>query len=110
LKPPNGVWTRTEVFAFTERTPASVARATRKARAPSRVQIDPDRPYGVSFVMRIASASSSNGMTAATGPKTSSRAIGGGIQDADGHAAILAQLTPLVRGCGAHERDRASGG
>jgi hypothetical protein len=74
LKPPNGVCTRTDVFAFTDSTPASVARATRSARAPSRVQIEPESPYGVSFEMRIASASSSNGMTAATGPKTSSRA------------------------------------
>ena len=66
--------TRTEVFAFTESTPASVARATRSARAPSRVQIEPDSPYGVSFERRIASASSSNGITAATGPNTSARA------------------------------------
>ena len=75
LKPPNGVCTRTEVFALTERTPASVARATRSARAPSRVQIEPERPYGVSFEIRIAWASSSNGMTAATGPNTSSRTM-----------------------------------
>ncbi len=57
-----------------ERTPVSRARATRIARAPFSVQIEPESPYGVSFAMRIASASSSNGMTAATGPKTSSRA------------------------------------
>ena len=63
------------MFELTERTPASIARATRSARAPSRVQIEPESPYGVSFAMRIASASSSNGITAATGPNTSSRAI-----------------------------------
>ena len=59
---------------MTESTPVSSARATRSARAPSRVQIEPESPYGVSFAIRIASASSSNGITAATGPKTSSRA------------------------------------
>ena len=73
--PPNGVETRTELFELTDRTPASTARATRSARAPSRVQIEPESPYGVSFASRIASASSANGITAATGPKTSSRAI-----------------------------------
>jgi hypothetical protein len=44
LKPPNGVLTRTEVFELIDRVPVSIARATRSARAPSRVQIDPDRP------------------------------------------------------------------
>ena len=62
------------MFAFTDSTPDSVARATRIARPPSRVQIEPESPYGVSLEMRIASASSSKGMTAATGPNTSSRA------------------------------------
>ncbi len=75
LKPPNGVATRTELFELTESTPASTARATRSARAPSRVQIEPESPYGVSFASRTASSSSANGITAATGPKTSSRAI-----------------------------------
>src|ERR687888_1191213 len=74
LKPPNGVETRTDVFELTERTPVSSARATRSARAPFSVQIEPERPYGVSFAIRTASASSSNGITAATGPNTSSRA------------------------------------
>ena len=73
--PPNGVETRTELFELTLRTPASTARATRNARAPSCDQIEPERPYGVSFAIRIASASSAKGITAATGPKTSSRAI-----------------------------------
>ena len=54
--PPNGVWTRTELFELTERTPAEMPRATRSARPPSRVQIDPESPYGVSFAIRIASA------------------------------------------------------
>ena len=44
LKPPNGVWTRTELFELTDSTPVSSARATRSARAPSRVQIDPESP------------------------------------------------------------------
>ncbi len=75
LKPPNGVETRTELFELTERTPVSSARATRSARAPSRVQIEPESPYGVSFAIATASASSANGISAATGPNTSSRAI-----------------------------------
>ncbi len=44
LEPPNGVLTRTEVFALIESTPVSIERATRSARAPSRVQIEPERP------------------------------------------------------------------
>src|SRR5579863_10107705 len=75
LNPPNGVDTRTEELLLMERTPVSSARATRRARAPLVVQIDPDNPYGVSLAMLIASASSVNGMIAATGPKTSSRAM-----------------------------------
>jgi hypothetical protein len=47
-------------------------RATRRARPRSRVQIDPDSPYSPSLAMRRASASSSNGTTATTGPKISS--------------------------------------
>ena len=46
----------------------------RRARAESRVHTEPDRPYGVSLARRTASASSAKGMTAATGPNTSSRA------------------------------------
>ena len=46
LNPPNGVETRTEEFLLIERTPVSSARATRSARAPFAVQIEPDRPYG----------------------------------------------------------------
>ena len=75
LKPPNGVDTRTDEFELTDRTPVSRARATRSARPPSRVQIEPESPYAESFAIRTASASSANAMTAATGPKTSSRAI-----------------------------------
>ena len=44
LKPPNGVETRTEVFELIESTPVSIARATRSARPPSRVQIEPESP------------------------------------------------------------------
>jgi hypothetical protein len=44
LKPPNGVETRTELFELIEITPVSIARATRSARAPSRVQTEPERP------------------------------------------------------------------
>ena len=58
---------------LTERLPASTPRATRMARPTSRVQIEPDSPYAVSFALATASASSSKAMTATTGPKTSSR-------------------------------------
>ena len=58
---------------MTERFPASTARDTRSARPTSRVQIDPESPYSVSLAIRTASASSSNGTTASTGPKISSR-------------------------------------
>ena len=74
MKPPKGVATRTEVFELIDTTPDSTARATRSALAPSRVHTDPDSPYIVSLARRIASASSSNGITTAIGPKISSRA------------------------------------
>ncbi len=51
LKPPNGVVGRTELFELIEITPVSSARATRSARLPSRVQIDPESPNGVSFAI-----------------------------------------------------------
>jgi len=44
LKPPNGVVTRTELFELIEIVPVSTARATRRARAPFCVQIEPERP------------------------------------------------------------------
>ena len=47
---------------MTDRLPASTPRATRSARPTSRVQIEPERPNSVSLAIRIASASSSNGM------------------------------------------------
>src|SRR5258706_11361719 len=72
LNPPNGVQYRTDECEFTDRLPLSTARATRIARPTSLVQIDPDRPYGVSLAIDTASASSSNGVTVTTGPKTSS--------------------------------------
>src|SRR3989442_11590665 len=40
------------------------------------VQIEPDSPYGVSLASATASASSRNGRTDTTGPKTSSRQCG----------------------------------
>src|SRR6201994_3770044 len=73
LNPPNGVEYRTEEGEFTDRLPAWTARDTRMARPVSRVQIEPESPYGVALASRIASASSSNGTTQATGPNTSSR-------------------------------------
>ena len=73
MKPPKGVATRTDEFVLIDNVPASSARATRSARPPSPLQIDPDRPYGVSLAMAMASASSSKGTTATTGPNTSSR-------------------------------------
>jgi hypothetical protein len=72
LNPPNGVQYRTEECEFTDRLPVSTPRATRMARPTSEVQIEPDKPYGVSFAIAIASASSSNGVTVTTGPNTSS--------------------------------------
>src|SRR5580692_5619809 len=72
LNPPNGVQYRTEACEFTDRLPVSTARATRRARPTFSVQMDPDSPYGVSFATAMASASSSTGTTATTGPNTSS--------------------------------------
>src|SRR4051794_3526575 len=73
LNPPNGVAYRTEAFELTDRLPACTPLDTRSARPRSRVQIDPDSPYAVSLAIATACASSSNGSTATTGPKTSSR-------------------------------------
>src|SRR5215470_11794345 len=72
LNPPNGVQYRTEECEFTERLPVSTPRATRIARPTLPVQMEPDRPYGESLAMAIASASSANGVTVTTGPKISS--------------------------------------
>src|ERR1700753_351726 len=72
LKPPNGVQYRTDECEFTERLPDSMPRLTRIALPTFRVQIEPDRPNSLSLAIRIASASSSNGTTATTGPKISS--------------------------------------
>ena len=49
--------------------------AARRALPMSRLQIEPDRPYGVALARRSASSSVSNGMTETTGPKISSFAI-----------------------------------
>ena len=76
LEPAEGRRARVpSALELTQRTPASTARATRSARAPSRVQIDPDSPYGVPLARRTASSSVRKGITAATGPNTSSRAM-----------------------------------
>ena len=75
LYPPNGASVWTLELQLTESTPVRTARAIRIARPMSRVQIDPDRPYGLSFASRTASSSVSKGMIATTGPKISSRAI-----------------------------------
>jgi len=40
-----------ELLELIERTPVSRARATRNARAPFSVQIDPESPYGVSLAI-----------------------------------------------------------
>src|SRR3954454_895223 len=71
--PPNGVQYRTDEWLLTLSAPVSTARDTRSARPRSRVHSEPDRPYSVSLASRIASASSRNGSTESTGPKTSSR-------------------------------------
>src|ERR1700753_996568 len=73
LNPPNGVEYRTEECEVTDRLPAWIARDTRMARPGSRVQFRPETPYGVRLASGIASASSSNGPTQATGPNPSSR-------------------------------------
>ena len=44
LEAAEGVATRTEVLELTDRVPVSMARATRRARARSRVQTEPERP------------------------------------------------------------------
>jgi hypothetical protein len=49
--------------------------AVRSALPMSRLQTEPDSPYGVAFASRIASASVSKGMIETTGPKISSFAI-----------------------------------
>src|SRR5215471_7114042 len=72
LKPPNGVQYRTEEWEFTDRLPVSTPRATRIARPTFSVQIDPDRPYGESLAIAMASASSPKEDTVTTGPKISS--------------------------------------
>src|SRR5207248_7332650 len=71
--PPNGVQYRTDEWELTLSVPVSTARAIRSARPTSRVQIEPDSPYGVSLGSRTASSSAANGSTDTTGPKISSR-------------------------------------
>lgn len=52
-----------------------IRRATRIARSSSALWTAPDSPYLEWLAIRTASSSSSNGITARTGPKTSSWAI-----------------------------------
>ena len=63
------------MLQLTEITPDLSAFAARSARPMSRLQIEPDNPYGEALARRSASSSVSNGMTPTTGPKISSRAI-----------------------------------
>ena len=72
----------TELFEFTDSTPAWMPFAVRSALPMSRLQTEPDRPYGVALASRIASASVSNGMIETTGPKISSFAIRMSLRDA----------------------------
>ena len=60
---------------LTHTMPASSDLTTRNALKMSRVHTAAARPYGVALAIRIASASSLNGMTLITGPKISSCAI-----------------------------------
>ena len=60
---------------LTQTIPASSALTTRNALKMSRVQTAAASPYGVALAIRMASASSLNGMTLITGPKISSCAI-----------------------------------
>jgi serine/threonine protein kinase len=55
--------------------PASTSRATRSGRSTSRVQIEAERPYLLSFASRTASASVSKTCMVRTGPNTSSCTI-----------------------------------
>ena len=65
----------TELLELTERLPVWIPFAVRSALPMSRLQTEPDSPYGVALARRIASASESNGMIETTGPKISSFAI-----------------------------------
>ena len=71
LEPPNGVVTRTELFELIEITPVSIARDPQRlgpVAGPDRAREAVDGVVGSS----TASASPSNGITQATGPKISS--------------------------------------
>src|SRR5436190_1734286 len=75
LKPPHGASTYVGCMWLTHTIPARSAFTARMALKISRVQTAAASPYGESSAIFSASFSSSNGMTAATGPKISSRAI-----------------------------------
>ena len=59
---------------LTENVPTRTRRATSKPWSTSAVNTHPDKPYGLSLAMRIASSSFLYGISAVTGPKISSRA------------------------------------
>ena len=65
----------TDEFELTLMTPAWSAFAARSALPMSRLQIEPDSPYGVALASRSASSSVSKAMIDTTGPKISSRAM-----------------------------------
>src|ERR1700730_7513180 len=99
---------RTEVFELIDSTPVSIARATRNALAPSRVQTDPESPYTVSFAISIASRSSANGITQATGPKISSVAARSSLET--GARTVGANQYPGPSGTGTRIATGASSG
>src|SRR5882757_10210703 len=108
LNPPNGVQYRTDACELTDRLPVSTARATRSARPMFSVQIDPDSPYGVSFATAMASASSSTGTTATTGPNTSS--VNAGSSAATGARTVGGNQKPGPAGALPRNATGAPGG
>src|ERR1700733_15273649 len=81
--PPNGTSGPPPRSALIQTVPVRSACATRWARCTSLVHTAPARPYRVSLASAIASSSLSNGITASTGPNTSS------------HATVMVGLTPV---------------
>ncbi len=92
---------------FTDKVPASTARATRKARPRLLVQIEPDSPKTVSLAMRIASASSRKGTTASTGPKISS--VNAGAVGSSGASTVGGYQKPGPSGAPPRKATGASG-
>src|SRR5919107_290244 len=75
LRPPQGEEGSSRWWSLTQTIPISSCWATRCARATSRVQIAGPSANVESLASRIASSSSSKGITTTTGPKISWRAI-----------------------------------